>query len=457
MENCSICAESFTSVKRKPVNCPRCDFQCCLSCLKRQCLNGTDPICMNPDCRTQFENAFLYEQFPKAFLDGLYKEKRTDVLWQREQGMLDNTMPFVEARMTVQSMENELNELIKHSRELEKRVIAQKRLVSESRMNYYRLESGVEQIAKEKKNFIRKCTNGECRGFLNSRYRCELCNTQVCSKCFETKEEGHICDEDMVKTAELLRKDTKPCPNCAEMIYKISGCDQMYCTTCHTAFSWNTGNIVTGVVHNPHYFEYRRQNGGVPRQPGDIPCGGIPTPFEIRSRLREIIGVDMGGVTVSELLRFLQFSQHYRNVVIPNYQDVVDRSRNPEAINRKLRIRYLMNELSESDFKSGIYKTEYEINSRREYLHIYTTMTTLIEDQLQRFMHDDTNSVDQVMDIVGELKNIVVFINNCFQQLANTYKKKTPLIVVPIEAYSNNRIKYLIEQHNGTIPQKKKN
>ena len=469
MDSCSICADNFTSYKRKPVNCPRCEFQCCITCLKRHCLNGNDPMCMNPDCRTQFENSFLQQQFPKAFLNGEYKDKRTEVLWQREQGLLDSTMPFVEARVALNNTEDQLKQLRKQQREIERQVLHQQLLVRESKRNCHRLETGVEKIAKEKKNFIRKCTNGDCRGFLNSRYKCELCQTQVCAKCFEIKEnEHHLCNPDMVKTAELLRKDTKPCPNCAEMIYKISGCDQMYCTTCSSAFSWNTGQIVTGVIHNPHYFEYRRQNGGVPRQPGDILCGGIPTPQDIQNRVKELVNPVLGNpaelVPINPILcqfwRFLQFSQHFRDIVIPRYQDVVDRTRNPDEINRNNRIRYLMNQLNEEEFKKVVYKEEKDMNNRREYLHIYNTMTTLIEDQLQLLMHENTKSIQDLNNIVDECLQIIIYINNCFQQLSNTYKTKTPLIMVPDSPSTphpdGRHPNYLKEIHNGTIPEKKK-
>ena len=464
MDSCSICADNFTSYKRKPVNCPRCEFQCCITCLKRHCLNGNDPMCMNPDCRTQFENSFLQQQFPKAFLNGEYKDKRTEVLWQREQGLLDSTMPFVEARVALNNTEDQLKQLRKQQREIERQVLHQQLLVRESKRNCHRLETGVEKIAKEKKNFIRKCTNGDCRGFLNSRYKCELCQTQVCAKCFEIKEnEHHLCNPDMVKTAELLRKDTKPCPNCAEMIYKISGCDQMYCTTCSSAFSWNTGQIVTGVIHNPHYFEYRRQNGGVPRQPGDILCGGIPTPQDIQNRVKELVNPVLGNPInpiLCQFWRFLQFSQHFRDIVIPRYQDVVDRTRNPDEINRNNRIRYLMNQLNEEEFKKVVYKEEKDMNNRREYLHIYNTMTTLIEDQLQLLMHENTKSIQDLNNIVDECLQIIIYINNCFQQLSNTYKTKTPLIMVPDSPSTphpdGRHPNYLKEIHNGTIPEKKK-
>jgi hypothetical protein len=413
---------------------------------------------MNPECRTQLPDTFLYENFPQNYMNGEYKRKRTEVLWQRELGMMDNTMPFVESRKVLDSLENNLQDLKNQERELKRKIEQQKLLVNQQKTLYHRLETGKEQIKKEKKNFIRKCTNGDCRGFLNAQYKCELCDTVVCSKCFEPKHENHICNEDLVKTAELLRKDTKACPNCAEMIFKISGCDQMYCVTCHTAFSWKTGNIVTGVVHNPHYFEYRRQNGGLNRQPGDIPCGGIPTPNEIRLRLNElhnteIISIENMNIYKNELTRYLQFTRHYREYEIPSYERIINRD--PESLNRKKRMEYLMNKKSEKIVKSEIYKEDRNLIKTRESLHIYLTMTTLLEDQLQKLMHEETKTDKQITDIIEECRHIINYVNSCFQKQANIYKYKTPKIIIPDQLLNKyNRINTIRTDMKGHIPNK---
>ena len=72
----------------------------------------------------------------------------------------------------------------------------------------------------------------------------------------------------------MLAKDSKPCPKCQSLIFKINGCDQMWCTQCHTAFSWKTGKLEKN-IHNPHFYEWQRKNGGgaAPRNPGDFECG----------------------------------------------------------------------------------------------------------------------------------------------------------------------------------------
>ena len=82
----------------------------------------------------------------------------------------------------------------------------------------------------------------------------------------------HTCNPDVRATAQLLDNDTRPCPRCSSLIHKIDGCDHMWCTQCHVSFSWDKGTIETS-RHNPHYYEWQRQQGDVRRNFGDFECG----------------------------------------------------------------------------------------------------------------------------------------------------------------------------------------
>jgi hypothetical protein len=140
-----------------------------------------------------------------------------------------------------------------------------------------------EKKEKTKTKFIMPCQHEKCKGFLNENYICGLCDEKCCKKCFEMLGNNedeikiHECKKEQVETAKLINSTTKPCPKCGQRIHKVSGCDQMWCIECKTSFSWKTGELANGVIHNPHYFQYLRENtnGEIPRQPGDNPCNDI--------------------------------------------------------------------------------------------------------------------------------------------------------------------------------------
>jgi hypothetical protein len=111
------------------------------------------------------------------------------------------------------------------------------------------------------------CPIDACNGVVKNG-KCSDCKKTICAKCREERLANHECNSDTLNTIKLLKKDTKGCPRCKTPIYKIDGCDQMFCTNCKTAFSWRTLVIHTGIIHNPHYHEYMNQLGV-----GNMPIG----------------------------------------------------------------------------------------------------------------------------------------------------------------------------------------
>ena len=123
------------------------------------------------------------------------------------------------------------------------------------------------------KRFLRKCPQDSCLGLIQGNFTCDVCAIKVCSDCREIKADtvdNHQCDDSILKSIRLCENDSKECPVCATLIYKISGCNQFFCVMCHTAFNWETLEIITGKIDNPHYFEYlaslkkkTKKNGGL--------------------------------------------------------------------------------------------------------------------------------------------------------------------------------------------------
>ena len=117
-----------------------------------------------------------------------------------------------------------------------------------------------------KSKYLFKCPKNDCRGYITKDYECHICSSKFCPKCLAEiakNDFSHKCKEEDIESLKEILESTKPCPKCSARIYKISGCSQMFCTSCHTAFDWNTGNIITGHFHNPHYTEWVQRQGGV--------------------------------------------------------------------------------------------------------------------------------------------------------------------------------------------------
>jgi hypothetical protein len=123
----------------------------------------------------------------------------------------------------------------------------------------------------KKNNFVLKCPNAECVGYVNELNVCLVCNKEFCRSCFKELVDDHECNEDDVKTFKDILKNTKPCPKCGERIFKNGGCSQMFCTLCHCCFDWNTGQLITKYFHNPHHEEWIRNNRHLINE-GDNPC-----------------------------------------------------------------------------------------------------------------------------------------------------------------------------------------
>lgn len=113
----------------------------------------------------------------------------------------------------------------------------------------------------KKKTYMFKCSKEGCNGIVNSDFKCDLCYSNYCPECFAILSDGHVCKEDDMLTAKEIITNTKPCPKCAARIFKISGCNQMFCTNCKIGFDYVSGRIIKSNFHNPHRMEWLLSRG----------------------------------------------------------------------------------------------------------------------------------------------------------------------------------------------------
>jgi hypothetical protein len=397
--DCPVCYDAFTAQVRKAVQCPYCEFAACVQCNKRYLSESMlDAHCMG--CHRAWNDEFLDLNFTRAFRMGPWKKHREDILIDREMALLPTRQPRVEARHKMNEISSEKQgvkeQLTKVQEEIT--ILLRKRDGIQGVMNrldrqYTRYDhefrgltppawtmvDGDAKHKQERAQFIMKCPDEECRGFLSTAYKCGTCQKYSCKDCLEVlgkdkPEEGeHTCNEERKASVTLIIKESKPCPKCGTRISKIDGCDQMWCIDCHTAFSWNTGQQVTGVIHNPHYYQYLRQNNGgvAPRNAGDVPCGGLPTYYELSTRLR-----NLGHTKQTQMTRIHRIVAEIQDQRLARFQGQFN-----ENDNGDLGTMYLMKEVSKDVMKAILAKREVKRNKEmaiRAVLEMFVTTSTMM-------------------------------------------------------------------------------
>jgi len=287
--------------------------------------------------------------------------------------------------------------------------------------------------AAAKSQFVRKCADPECHGFLSTRWKCGLCDKWTCSDCHEIKAGGdheenddHKCDPNNVATAQLLSKDTKGCPKCQTPITHDGGCDQMWCVQCHVAFSWKTGQIETK-IHNPHYYEWRRKNGGLAREPGDIVCGNELN-HELSNTIRKAL-LEKHYQTVSDFNNVCLYISdvvrnclHLQYVIIPTFR---------QGNNRTFALRtnchrkaYLTKEYSLEKFKEQVERLDRKVSLDTENDQVTTLLLDAVKDILFRFKASaESDNCD--LKILEEIHELVKYANRCLMRIGVSYTTST--------------------------------
>jgi hypothetical protein len=297
------------------------------------------------------------------------------------------------------------------------------------------LRAQIKSNVVKKREFIKKCSDPECRGFLSTRWKCGMCQKNTCSECHELKADDHTCNPDTLATAKLLSMDTKACPKCQTNIFKIDGCDQMWCTQCHTAFSWVTGAIETK-IHNPHYYAWKRLNGGVDREPGDVVCGNEMTHYlaaTIRNSLTQFHPKAGDNDNLhSYISAVVRNCMHIIHVMMPNILRkfrVYGVENNVTFADLTLGIRkgYLRKFITEEQFKAEVEKIDRNWSKATEIHQVFDLLHNTVKDILFRFKQnvESTKNDELDLNILEEIREIVVYANKCLNDIGRVYSSAT--------------------------------
>ena len=409
-EICSICCETINISNRKDIKCLYCSYVACRECVTQFLLvNINEPNCMN--CKKVWNREFLCNNFTKSFINNDYRDYRQQLLLDKEKALLPATQIIVEAMNNKEKLQKSLDEyLIEVSRKKQE-------FYDEIKFNEAIINGST--YNKQKKVFIKKCGVENCRGFLSEQWKCGICDTTTCNKCLELlnqeQDQEHICKEENIESAKLISKDSKPCPKCAALIFKIDGCNQMWCVVCHTAFSWATGQIETSRIHNPHYYEMLRNmsaNGEIPREPENI-CNddntGMPDNHQIQILLQTKIN-DLEYNTFSK--QILSITRQIFHILYdhPNtFQEKYDKSK------RELRIKYLMNNITEEEWKKELQRKEKKYEKTLNTYQVIKTLDIIGGDIVRSI---PTKNINTIYDDFEKLRH---YINDGLYKVGTQY------------------------------------
>ena len=439
MESCPICCDKYTIQLRKPVVCGYCEYSACSVCLKKYLTDTTNTLdahCMS--CRRAWNDEFLDMNFTRAFRIGPYKKHREHVLMEREISILPTRQPRVEAKLKVREAEADMRIIHKELQELE---ISRSKILRKShrltaKITRYTAESegrappawtlteGDKAATPERAKFIMKCPDSECRGFLSTAYKCGTCQQWACPDCLIIKgidkDAEHTCDPGQKESVAMIIKESRPCPKCGERISKIDGCDQMFCVECHTAFSWQTGAVVNGVIHNPHYYEYLRSvgNGTAPRNAGDVPCGGVPYYTHLSTNLRNV-----DAMTQRIIMSIHRITTEITDQRILMYQGAFNMNDNGD-----LGVMYLMKEITKEAMQIELAKREVKRNKHlaiRAVLEMFVNTSTMMLNNIVNMPPASNKEFETTMT---EFINLRKYVNDSLLHVSRMKSCSVPQI-----------------------------
>jgi len=384
-------------------------------CFKRYLLesNKMNADCMN--CNNELNLDIIVSLTTKTFYNNEYRKKRADDLLSRERSLLPDTLArVIPKRKELKALDEQIAEIKEQIRNL-------KILSQQLTTRQYQLRTGNDYVQQERKQFTMNCPADECRGFLSQAYKCDLCETYFCTACHVAKEsrndDDHKCDPNLVENVKTLKKECKPCPKCSIPIYKWSGCDQMFCTSCYTPFSWNTGKIVTGRIHNPHYYQWQREqnDGQAPRVPGDDPCAALPWYQNVVKQMMR------SGQTNTNIYTYLgnchALPAHIRQVVMLRYplEDGVQD-------NEDLREKYLMKEIDEKRWLSLLKARQKRAEKNRAVQQVLEMFITTLTDLFHDYV---SGRIENMEEPANALRN---YTNRELVKIGRLYQNKVPFI-----------------------------
>lgn len=211
----------------------------------------------------------------------------------------------------------------------------------------------------------------------------------------------------------------------------VKNCDQMFCITCQTPFSWQTGKIVTsGVIHNPHYYEMMKRKGQLPRNPGDVPCGGFPEVWQLIPHPRGV-----RGPLSDSYLEFHRLCREVQDTSTRNYRSHVD-----NTITAGINVKYLLGDMTDVKWGQQLAMNEKKRKRDTEIQEVFAAFLMVgvnIINTVQNYRDADgrlfnelpvTEAENILLELNVEIRELIAIMNDAFKGISMAYSYTVPCI-----------------------------
>ena len=394
-------------------------------------------------CGIEWDDEFLSKYLTKSFINKELKIHRENNLMEKQMGLMPETQVYAEQVKVCDELLKENRMLLLEKNKMMGEILKMNKKMSETDRIIERIRSS-EYVGIKVGTFTYKCPINNCQGFLNERYKCGICENAICKDCMEIREEGHECEKEKKETVALINKDTKPCPKCGEMINKIvGGCDQMYCIRCHSAFSWRTGALDGGTIHNPEYYRWMRENGKeIARNPLDEVggCGENIISYMTLIRIMrmyfvpEWINLLNGGVKTKdhiETIKVLNMHRMINHIAHLNREYVNDNNREERTL-REMRVSYMLNKITKEELKRKLQIIEKRKKKEKRLNNVWNLLKIVLTEYIGKISEERENKyiVKIVKEITEESDKIREYSNMSFMKVGEMYNMVYPGITV---------------------------
>lgn len=427
---CPVCVEKYTKRDRKRIDCIKCGNNACSDCCKKYILGSINEAhCMG--CKNPWDRKFLVDNFTYKFVTEDYKEFLQNILYEREKANMTPAYQVLDAYKKADGIKLELVDLEKQEfemniklNELENEHWRLKNKISQMKWNVSKLENGeiVELQEKKEYKFFGHCPRDDCKGIITEKIKCNVCEQKVCKSCKEAISNEpdalklHACNLDTLETLKSIKSDSKNCPKCKVSIYKIEGCNQMFCTQCNIAFCWRTGEIYRGRnIHNPHYFQWLDESSAIENQ---------INPCNITNYLQVLSNTSYSNNYNTTMLResiytFIDINGR----IIYNLRD--------KMINEKkivrLKVNYLLGYCDESKFKEKLQIEDIKVHRANEQLNIMESLVSGFCVIMKNEFDDNISKnirIDSINKIECQFDKLIEFSETLQKEYHKKYKTK---------------------------------